>query len=206
MTVITSYHLFSDLPPPVCAKRLHTDTRHNITRADEYHWLRAENCQDVFRDESLLPADIRAHLDAENAYQEAMLADTRDLQTRLVREMRGRIKEDDASVPLRDGPWAYGVAFVAGGQHPRFVRRPSEGSNEEVLLDGDREAEGKTYFRLGGVEHASDHTHLVWGADDKGLEYFALRARDLATSTDLADRVERTDGQGVWTGDRTGFF
>jgi oligopeptidase B len=77
---------------------------------------------------------------------------------------------------------------------------------EEILLDGDKEAEGKAYFRFGGVEHAPDHTHLVWGADDNGSEFFTLRARDLATRTDLPDQVERTGGHGVWSKDRTGFF
>jgi oligopeptidase B len=123
MTGLPSHRSFPVLPPPVCAKRPCADLRHGITRTDEYHWLRAENWQEVFRDESLLPSDIRAHLKAENAYQETMLADTKQLQTTLVREMRGRIKEDDASVPLRDGAWAYGSAFVQGGQHPRYVRR-----------------------------------------------------------------------------------
>lgn len=206
MTEPTSLRRLTDLSPPVCARRSHTDTRHGITRSDEYHWLRAENWQEVFRDESLLPVEIRAHLGAENAYQEAMLADTKELQARLVQEMRGRIKEDDASVPLRDGPWAYGTAFVQGGQHPRFVRRPALGGAEEVLIDGDRESEGKAYFRFGAVEHAPDHSRLVWGSDDNGSEYFTLRARDLGTGADLPDHVERTSGHGVWSKDRAGFF
>ncbi len=197
---------FPDLPPPVAAIRPHPDTRHGITRTDDYHWLRAPNWQEVFRDDSLLPAEIRAHLEAENAYQEAMLADLEGLRAELVRELRGRIKEDDASVPLRDGPWAYGSAFVEGGQQPRIVRQPAGGGAVEVLLDGDREAEGKSYFRLGGVEHSADHRRLLWGADDNGSEYFTLRARDLGDGADLPDRVERSDGSGVWTADGAGFF
>ena len=203
---MTASNRFAPLPAPSCPKVEHLDIRHGITRRDEYHWLRAPNWQEVFRDESLLPVDIRTHLEAENAYQEAMLADTKDVQATLVREMRGRMKENDASVPLPHGPWAYGTSYVAGGQHPRFVRRPTAGGPETVLLDGDREAEGTTYFRVAGVEHAPDHSLLAWGSDDNGSEFFTLRARDLATGTDLPDRVERTGGHGVWDRDHTGFF
>ncbi|HVG47559.1 MAG TPA: S9 family peptidase, partial [Rubellimicrobium sp.] len=197
---------FAALPAPACAKVDHAETRHGITRRDEYHWLRAENWREVFRDESLLPAPIRAQLEAENAYQEALLAGTEDLRATLVAEMRGRMKEDDSSVPLPHGPWAYGTSFVAGGQHRRFVRRPVGGGPDAVLLDGDREAEGKAYFRIGGVEHSPDHGFLVWGSDDTGSEFYTLRARDLSTGADLPDRVERTGGHGVWDADRTGFY
>jgi oligopeptidase B len=107
---------------------------------------------------------------------------------------------------LPHGPWAYGTSFVAGGQHRRFVRRPVGGGPDAVLLDGDREAEGKAYFRIGGVEHSPDHGFLVWGSDDTGSEFYTLRARDLSTGADLPDRVERTGGHGVWDADRTGFY
>ena len=124
-----------------------TDSRHGYSRTDPYAWLRATNWQDVFRDPALLDPEIRAHLEAENAYQEALMADTRELQERLFAEMKGRIKEDDSSVPMRDGPWSYGTLYVAGGQQPKFFR-VAEGSDERrILLDGDREAEGKPYFR-----------------------------------------------------------
>ena len=197
---------FADLPPPTARKVPHADTRHGRTRTDEYHWLRAENWQAVFRDPFLLDPVIRAHLEAENSYQDGLLADTKELQVTLVQEMRARIKEDDASVPMRDGPWAYGTSYVAGGQHPRLIRVPADGGEASVLLDGDREAEGKAYFQFGGMSHSPDHTHLVWGSDDNGSEYHVLRARDLATGADLADTIERTHGQGVWSRDHDGFF
>lgn len=203
---MTSRRPFPDLPAPRARQEPWTETRHSETRSDEYHWLRAGNWQEVFRDPALLAPEIRAHLEAENAYQEAMLADTAELRATLVAEMRGRIKEDDAAVPLPDGPWAYGTAYVAGGQHRRFFRVPRQGGEAQVLLDGDREAEGLDYFAFGSIRCSPDHSHLVWGADDNGSEYFTLRARDLATGRDLPDRVEATGGDGVWSQGHEGFF
>ena len=76
--------------------------------------------------------------------------------------MKGRIKEDDSSVPMKDGPFAYGSSYKTGGEQPRYFRTPRDGGAEEVMLDGDAEAEGKAYFRIGGVDHSTDHSRLLW--------------------------------------------
>ncbi|MCR4265317.1 S9 family peptidase [Nitratireductor sp. ZSWI3] len=182
------------------------DVRHGIERVDEYAWMRADNWQEVLRDPSLLAPEIRAHLEAENAYEKALMEDTEALQKTLVAEMRGRIKEDDTSVPAKDGPFAYGGGFRTGGEYPRFFRTPREGGEEEVLLDGDVEAEGKSYFRLGGADHSPDHSQLLWGHDDKGSELYTLSIRDLATGRDLEETVAETGGSGEWDAAGKGFF
>ncbi|MCT8998749.1 S9 family peptidase [Chelativorans intermedius] len=197
---------FPSAPAPRPEKRPQEDTRHGITRIDEYAWLRAENWQEVLKDPAQLAPDIRAHLEAENAYHKQLMAGTEALQEALFAEMKGRIKEDDSSVPMKDGPYAYGSAWREGGEYPRFFRTPREGGAEEVLLDGDREAEGKSYFHIGGVDHSPDHTRLVWGADEKGSEFYTLRVRDIASGRDLADQVENTGGSGVFNADGSGFF
>ena len=173
---------------------------------DDYAWLRADNWQEVFQDPSLLAPEIRKHLEAENAYQAALMQDTEALQKELFSEMRGRIKEDDSSVPVKDGPYAYGVSYVTGGQHPRFVRMPRDGGVETILLDGDREAEGKAYFSISTSDHSPDHQRLIWGFDDKGSEFFTLKVRDLATMQDLADLVTNTGGSASWDAKSEGFF
>ncbi|MGQ3291137.1 MAG: S9 family peptidase, partial [Shinella sp.] len=101
--------VFKNLPAaPVAAKKPISDTRHGITRTDDYAWFRDENWQAMFKDPSILQPEIRTHLEAENAYMTAAMADTEALQKTLFAEMRGRIKEDDSSVPMKDGPFAYG--------------------------------------------------------------------------------------------------
>lgn len=101
--------VFKNLPAaPVAPKKPVTDTRHGMTRTDDYAWLRAENWQAMFKDPSILDPEIRRHLEAENTYMNAAMADTKDLQKTLFAEMRGRIKEDDSSVPMKDGPLPMG--------------------------------------------------------------------------------------------------
>lgn len=197
---------FPTKEPPKAQKKPVTDTRHGISRTDDYAWLRADNWQEVFQDPSVLDSEIRAHLEAENRYQQEMMADTGELQEALLREMRGRIKEDDSSIPLKDGPWAYGTSFVTGGEHPRLVRTPRDGGEETILIDGDKEADGEAYFQLGSSSHSPDHSRMIWGYDDKGSEYYNLRIRDLSTLEDAEDVLKNTGGGGVWSADGNGFF
>ncbi|MBX3569827.1 MAG: S9 family peptidase [Rhizobiaceae bacterium] len=197
---------FPSLPAPSAEKRPVADTRHGISRVDDYAWMRADNWQEVFQDPSVLDPAIRRHLDAENAYQQALMADTEALRAALFAEMKGRIKEDDSSVPMKDGPFAYGSSFKTGGQQPRYFRTPRDGGPEQILLDGDAEAEGRAYFHLGGIDHSRDHAALLWGYDDKGSEFYTLKVRDLASGGDHADVVAGTSGSGVWDPDAKGFF
>ncbi|WP_217576116.1 S9 family peptidase [Mesorhizobium sp. GbtcB19] len=192
--------------PPTPEKHPVSDTHHGITRSDDYAWMRADNWQAVFRDPSLLDGRIRSHLEAENAYQAKLMAGTADLRGKLFAEMKARIKEDDSSVPMKDGPYAYGSSFRQGGEQPRYFRTPRDGGAETILLDGDAEAEGKAYFRLGGVDHSADHKKLIWAFDDKGSEFFTLRVRDLASGKELADQIPDTGGGGVWNAGDDGFF
>ncbi|CAN7213574.1 S9 family peptidase [Rhizobium rhizogenes] len=198
---------FKNLPaPPAAPKKPVTDTRHGITRSDDYAWLRADNWQAMFKDTSILNPEIRAHLEAENTYMNAAMADTKELQKLLFAEMKGRIKEDDSSVPVKDGPYSYGTLFVTGGEQPHYFREARDGGDRKLLLDGDKENEGKSYFRLSGIDHSTDHSHGIWGYDDKGSEYFTLKVRNLDTGEDLADVIENTGGGGVWAPDGKSFF
>ncbi len=192
--------------PPIAAKHPETVTHHGHTRTDDYAWLRAENWQEVMRDPSVLAPEIRAYLEAENAYFEARMADTEALQEALFQEMRGRIKEDDSSVPAPDGPWAYAVRYVEDGQHPLFVREKREGGDEHVLLDGNALAGGRAYFRLGGAVHSPDHKHLAWSHDDAGSEFYTMSIRDIESGYDITDTIADTSGGCVWSADGRHIF
>jgi len=196
----------SPLTPPVAPRRPHSFTTHGITVVDDYAWLKDDNWQEVLRDPSILNADIRSYLEAENAYTESLLGHTAPLQKRLVKEMRGRIKEDDSSVPSPDGIYAYLRKFREGGQHELFGRSPREGGEAEIILDGDELAAHHEYFKFGGARHSPDHRLEAWSADTKGSEYFSIRVRDWATKKDFDDLVEETDGAVVWNADASAFF
>ncbi len=193
-------------PGPVAPRRPHAFNAHGITIADDYAWLKDPNWQEVLRDPAILDADIRKYLEAENGYTESLLGHTAGLQKKLVAEMRGRIKEDDSSVPSPDGPYAYLRKFRQGGQHAMFGRMPRDGGEVSIVLDGDRLAAEHIYFRFNGVRHSPDHRLTAWAADIKGSEYFSIRVREWTDGIDHADLVEETDGGMVWTLDSKAFF
>jgi oligopeptidase B len=191
---------------PVAPRRPHSFTTHGITVTDDYAWLKDENWQEVLRDPSILDSDIRNYLEAENAYTDGLLGHTAGLQKTLIAEMRGRIKEDDSSVPSPDGAYAYFRKFREGGQHELFSRMPRDGGATEIILDGDELAADEEYFKFGGARHSPDHRLEAWSADIKGSEYFSIRVRDWATGKDHDDLVEETDGGVVWSIDCKSFF
>ncbi len=192
--------------PPRAEKRPVKSVHHGIERIDDYAWLRADNWQEVMKNPAALPGDIRAYIEAENAYQEAMMAATEGLQEELFAEMKGRIKPDDSSVPDPDGPYAYAVRYEKGAQHPRIVRLPREGGPEEVLLDADAEARAHDFFRLGAAEHSPGHDKLAWSADLRGSEYYDLHIRDLASGRDEKTVIHDTSGAVVWAADGRHLF
>lgn len=193
--------------PPVARTCDAAVERHGRRIADPYAWLRAENWQEVMQDPSKLGPEIRAYLEAENAYTTAAMADTEALQEELFAEMKGRLKEDDASVPLPDGEWAYFSRFRPGGQHPQFCRTPTDDPDQvDVMLDGDVEAEGKAYFRIAAIQHTDDHRLLAWAADSTGSEQYVIRVRDLASGVELPDELQEATPSMTWATDSRHLF
>ena len=179
----------------------YSDTYHGITRADPFAWLRDDNWQAVMKDPAALNTDIRAHLEAENAYTDSVLAPTRAIQEKLFAEMRGRILEDDNSVPVNDDNYAWATRYVTGGEHPLLCCGPrdAEISDMRVIVDGNQEADGKDFFKI--IDSAASPTgrHLAWAYDDKGSEYFTVKLRRLADGEDEADTLVDTGGSFAWS-------
>ncbi len=192
--------------PPIAAKKPHVSSRHGVEIIDDYAWLRAGNWQEVMQDPTVLDDEIRAYLEAENAYTKEAMADVAPLADTLFSELKGRIKQDDSGVPTPDGDFSYWIKFVENGEQPLVVRGARDGSGEVILLDGNALAEGKAYFRLGGADHSPDHRLLAWASDDKGSEFYTLRIRETATGNDLGDEIPRTTGGAVWANDGKTLF
>ena len=193
-------------PAPRAQTRPLETSRHGVILTDEFAWLRDPNWQQVMRDPRLLDPKIREHLENENAYADRVLGPTQALQETLITEMRGRIKEDDSTVPVADGAFSYFMRYREGGQHPSICREPRGGGVGEVLIDGDALAAGKAFFRLGASVHAPSHALLAWSADEMGSELFTIRVRDVARMTELTDIVPETSGDIVWTRDCSAFY
>jgi len=182
------------LPPaPRAAPRPRTVEHHGTRLADPYHWLRDPAYPEV-RD-----ADVLAYLEAENAYFESAMKPHQPLVETLFEEMKGRIKDDDSSVPAKDGDFVYWWAFEPGAQYRRWYRRAVSDGPDQLILDEVAEAEGKDYFKLEALQVSPDGRLAASLIDDDGSERFKLRIRNLASGQDLELVTEVGIGNIVWT-------
>jgi oligopeptidase B len=195
---------------------------HGVERQDEFHWMRAPNWREALNRPEALPDEIRAALIAENVYAQTILTSTKNLRDRLAAEIRGRIREDEASPPAPDGPFEYYFRHRIGGQHPIFCRRPRGGASdggltrarrgaeawadETIVLDGDEEGRGFAFFRIAAAEHSPDHRWLAWSSDAQGDERYTIRLRDLSTGEDDVRQAVGTDGRMIWAPDAGSFL
>jgi oligopeptidase B len=184
-------------PPPVARVEPRVQTVHGEIRTDDYFWLRDRSDPEVI-----------AYLEAENGYTAAVMRHTEALQEQLYREMRGRIKETDLSVPERIDDYFYYTRTEAGSQYPILCRKQgSLEACEEILLDQNLLAAGRPYFRVGASEVSPDHRLLAYSVDTSGAEEFTLFIKDLITGDLLAESLVGTSTGVAWANDsRTLFY
>ena len=178
--------------PPVAERRDHTFTTHGITLSDPYHWLKDQSYP-VVDDE-----DVLAYLKQENAWFEANIAPHKALVEELFEEMKGRIKEDDSTVPQKDGDWLYWSEYEQGSEYKKYYRKPVAGGDPQLLLDENQLAEGKDYFRLGAFSVSKNGRYLAYSADDNGSERFTARVKNLQTGELLDDVIPETLSGLTW--------
>ena len=183
---------------PMVAIKPHPMTLHGDTRQDNYYWLNDPKNPEVIK-----------YLNEENAYVDAVMAPTKALQDKLFNEMKGRVKEKDESVPVKDGDYYYYSKYVEGGEYPVYCRKQSslEGK-EEILLDGNTMGKGKTYFNIGGYEIADNEQIMAFGVDTISRRNYTLKFKDLKTGKLLKDQIKNTEGGSyAWaTDNRTIFY
>ena len=180
------------IAPPIAPRRPHSFSHHGITIEDPYAWLRDPAYPEV------KDADILAHLAAENAWFEAQMAPHGELVEKLFAEMRARIKEDDAGVPVKDGDWLYWSEFEQGGEYRKHYRRPVTGGEPVLILDENALAKGRDYFSLGAMSVSEDGRLLAYSVDDNGSERYDARVKDLATGELLPDVIPGIQTGLVW--------
>lgn len=181
-------------PPP--ARRVpHVIEHFGVRLEDPFAWMRDPAWPEV-RD-----PDVLARIEAENAYWQAATAHLRDLEERLFAELRGRIEEEDESVPVREGAFEYRWRYPAGAQYRVWERRPLRGGPFVPILDENRLAEGKDYFDLRALRPSPDGRLLAYATDTDGSERYVVRVRDLARGEDLSFELPNTGGSVVWAED-----
>jgi oligopeptidase B len=180
---------------PKAPQHPHSISHHGRSLDDPYAWLRDPGYPDV-KDEAVL-----AYLGQENAWFETAMAPHQGVIDTLFEEMKGRIKEDDASVPQKDGDYIYWRAFETGAQYRKWYRKPATGGADQLILDETALAQGHDYFRLGAMSVSPCGRYLAYATDTDGSERFELRIRDLDSGEMLDDVIPGTLSALVWTSD-----
>ncbi len=182
------------LPPaPVADQRPHQVILHGRTIEDPWHWLRDPGYPEVN------DPDVLDYVRQENAYFDAAMKPHAKLVETLFQEMKGRIKEVDASVPQKDGDWLYWVEYEQGAEYKKWYRRPVAGGEPVLILDEVAMAEGKDYFRLAEVSISPNGALMAYSFDDNGSERFEARIRDLGTGELLPDVIPGTLSSLIWS-------
>src|SRR5436305_812410 len=151
-------------PPPMAKKNPKTTNIHGETLVDNYFWLREKN-----------NPEVRAYLEAENAYTETVMKPTEALQAALYKEMLGHIKETDQTVPYHDGDYFYYSRTEAGKQYPIYCRkRANLSAKEEVTLDVNELAKGLKFMSLGAYDVSDDGNYLAYSTDSTGYRQYTL--------------------------------
>ncbi|MEM7559049.1 MAG: oligopeptidase B, partial [Planctomycetota bacterium] len=186
------------MSPPIAQARPKTLENHGTQRVDPYYWLRDRDNPEVID-----------YLNKENAYTDAALEDLKPLEEELFVELKGRIKQDDKSVPYSDRGFVYYTRYEDGKQYPIYCRKAvgEVDAIEEVMLDVNELAEGKTFCSVVGLRVSPNSELLAFGVDFTGRRKYSLKFKDLTTGEMLDDEVDNVTGSCVWANDsKTVFF
>ena len=185
------------IPAPKAPIKPYPMTIHEDTRVDNYYWLNDRENPEVI-----------AYLEAENAYTEKVMSPTKAFQEELFEEMKGRIKEQDESVPYRDGDYYYYSRYIEGGEYPLYCRKKhSMEAEEEILLDGNALAEGNDYFSIGGYDISDNNQILAYSIDTISRRNYTLYFKNLQTGELYPETIENTEGGAyAWAADNQTIF
>ncbi|MFL9843511.1 S9 family peptidase [Flavobacterium rhizosphaerae] len=182
--------------PPVAAIKAKQLEMHGDTRTDNYYWLNERENPEVID-----------YLTKENEYYEKMTAHTKEFQKELFEEMKGRIKEDDSSVPYFYNGYYYITRYEKGKDYPIYSRKKgSLNAPEEVMFDCNVMASGHAYFNLNGINISEDNKWAAFGVDTVSRRQYTLQVKNLETGEILPTRIENTTGGSTWAGDNKTLF
>ena len=181
---------------PQLSKKPELKSCHNVDWEDNYSWIHQNNILEVLRDSSKLLPDVRKYLEEENAYTEYHLKDTKSIQEELFKEIKGRIKLDDESLPYKDKNYEYWTKTTSKGNYSIKLRKKIDTFKVEEIWNGDKEKEKlkAEYFGVGDLEVSYNDKYLGYSLDLKGSEYYTIYIRDIATNKLVTEKIEDTSG------------
>ena len=197
----------SKVNPPVAEKIPYELVNHGDTRIDNYYWMRLSDEQKGADTPDEQTQKVLDYLNAENAYLDAVMADTKDLEENLFNEIVGRIKKDDESVPALENGYYHYSKYVEGKEYPMHYRKKdAPGAEEELLLDVNVMAEGKSYCSVTSPQISEDNKIMAYGVDYVSRRRYDIHFVNLETGEKLNDILSNTTGRVVWAPDNKTLF
>ncbi|WP_108867196.1 S9 family peptidase [Aquimarina aquimarini] len=188
--------LNTKIQPPIVDKKPTNLKKHKDTRVDEYFWLNERENPEVID-----------YLERENEYTDKMTAHTKKFQEDLFEEMKGRIKEDDSSVPYKLNGYWYLTRYEKGKDYPIYSRKKETlDADEEILFDCNVEAEGHNYFKLSGLNVSPDNKLIAFGVDTVSRRKYTIQIKNLETGKVYPEIIETTTGGSTWAADSKTLF
>lgn len=197
----------TDAKLPIAEKKPIKLEKHGDVRVDNYFWMRLSDEQKLAPIKDAKTQKVTNYLEAENEYYKKVTAYTKDFQEDLFQEMKGRIKEDDSSVPYKNNGYFYNTRYEVGKQYPIYSRKKENlEAKEEILFDINEMAKGFEYFQLGGIHISPNNKLAVFATDTVSRRQYFLRIKNLETGEIYDDIIENTTGGSVWANDNKTIF
>ena len=166
---------------PKINKILNTIKIHNEELIDNYSWIKQKNWKEVILDPNKLNTPVKKYLDEENLFKEEQLKDIKDIEKKLFEELKSKIKNEDNSVPKKDGGYLYAYKYNKDGEYPIYYRKNIKNNYEEIILDCEKKSKTHSYFNVAAISHSHNHKHLAYNIDTNGSEYFSIFIENIET-------------------------
>ena len=190
---------------PKLRKETNSIKIHNEDLPDNYAWIKQKNWQEVLKNPKKLNDEVANYLTEENAFVKEQLKENKQLETEIFQELKGRIKDKDSSVPLKDGAYYYFSEYEEGSEYPSFKRTGST-NVVETIFNAQKKSEGEKFFNLASVCHSHDHRFIAYNIDKNGSENYFLSVENLENKKILTKKIPKTTGEIIWDTDNKSIY
>jgi len=191
---------------PKINKILSTVKIHNEELIDNYSWIKQKDWKEVILNPNKLNTQVKKYLDEENLFKDNQLKDINDIEKKLFEELKSKIKNEDNSVPKKDGNYLYGYKYNKNSEYPIYYRKNTTNNSEEIILDCEKKSKTHTYFNVASISHSHDHKHVAYNIDTNGSEYFSIFIECIQKQELLSPEIKNTTGDIVWSLDNNYIF
>ena len=191
---------------PKINKILNTVKIHNEELIDNYSWIKQKDWKEVILNPNKLNAQVKKYLDEENFFKENQLKDIKDIEKKLFEELKSKIKNEDNSVPKKDGDYFYGYKYNKNSEYPIYYRKNITKNSEEIILDCEKKSKTHTYFNVASISHSHNHKSVAYNIDTNGSEYFSIFVEDIDKKEILSPEIKNTTGDIIWSLDNNYIF